>query len=184
MRQRFLAVDTFVRGLLRWRRSGGQKRAQADPGQHGRSECSNHGAPPCSETCSELRSAAGAGAPVSSRNPARVIATGSTGRPCRRHPPSATRSSPVTSRPARPSASRNRSARCGQRAGMDDPDGPAALWAAGVVDPRPAKAKLAVDSTSKHKKRKRRAAGDAQHEAQWHHRPGAGIDHGPGVPAR
>ena len=37
----------------------------------------------------------------------------------------------------------------GQRAGMADPDGPAALWAARVVDPRPAKAKLAVDSTAK-----------------------------------
>ena len=36
-----------------------------------------------------------------------------------------------------------------QRAGMGDPDGPAALRAAGVVDPRPTKAKLAVDSTAK-----------------------------------
>ena len=36
-----------------------------------------------------------------------------------------------------------------QRAGMADPDGPAALWAACVVDPRPTKAKLAVDSTAK-----------------------------------
>ena len=71
-----------------------------------------------------------------------------------------------------------------QRAGMADPDGPAALRVAGVVDPRPAKAKLAVDSTSKHKKRKRRAVRDAEHEAQWQHCPGARIDHGPGVPAR
>ena len=37
----------------------------------------------------------------------------------------------------------------GQRAGMANLDGPAALRAACVVDPRPAKAKFAVDSTAK-----------------------------------
>ena len=50
MGQRFLAVDTFVRGLLRARRGGSEKRAQADPGQHGCAECSTHGLPPRLET--------------------------------------------------------------------------------------------------------------------------------------
>ena len=36
-----------------------------------------------------------------------------------------------------------------QRTGIADPDGPATLRAAGVVDPRPTNAKLAVDSTAK-----------------------------------
>ena len=71
-----------------------------------------------------------------------------------------------------------------QRTGIADPDSPAALRAPCVVDPRPTKAKLTVDSTAKHKKRKRRAVRDAEHGAQWQHRPGVRIHHGRGVPAR
>ena len=69
-----------------------------------------------------------------------------------------------------------------QRAGMADPDGPASLGLAGIVDPGAGQA--AVDGAAQRQERWRRASRDAQDGRQGRHRPGACIDHGRGVPAR